>query len=486
MKSNRILLITMVAGTTLFLASCTSQLRLTTQQSATMSHQAVDTLKSLRLVRVPLINVADKQLIKARQQFAEVEKGQLVEMKQKFNPIIEDTLINGVKVSIITPQHISPENKDRIIIYIHGGGFIMGSATDRTGMLMANEMGLKMYSIDYKLAPEAKYPIAMDEALEVYKFLISKYKPQNIVGVSTSAGSTHMMAMLLKAKQQNLPMINSIALLSPGVDLTNVGDSPNSNDGRDLLAYKNMGDKMMIRPFAGTASLTDPLVSPIYANYTSDFPATTIVTGTRDVFLSSSTRLYWKLKEANVSAELLVGEGMWHAYTNYTSMQEAVQARKATQDFMLNHLSNKSKSNQTNIKSNKSIVQKFIDEVINKGSIDLVDELWASDLIWHGGSMGDVYGIENYKRMLTNASKGSFVNMKLEIKEILEDGNKVVLYFTNSGKNIGDFMGNKATGKFAKWDGMGVYKIENGKIKEAWFSEDILGMFIQLGFINNK
>lgn len=472
----------------IFLGSCAKPLHVQKGQANTISRQAYDTLTNFKLFRVPLVKVSDKQLLKARQQFAEMEKGQLEEMKQKFNPSIADTTINGVHTYVITPQNIKPENKGKILLYIHGGGFVMGSATDRTGMLMANELGYKMYAVDYSLAPEAKFPVAMNECVEVYKYLISTYNPKNIVGVSTSAGSTHMLAMLLKAKELNLPMINSISLLSPAVDLANNGDSQFANDGRDILAYRNMGDKMMIQPFVGDASLENPLVSPINADYSIDFPATSIVTGTRDLFLSGSSRFYWKLKEAGVNVELLCSEGMWHAFTNFTDIPEAVQARRATQQFLKNELSkNEMKQEIKSDKSqlNQAVVLRFVNEVINKKRFELIDELWSENMIWHGGSAGNVYGIENYKKMLTTSTGKSFSNMLLQVKDIIINDDKVVLYFSNSGLNVGDFMGHKASNKMAIWDGIGIYRIANGKIAEAWFAEDILGMFQQLGFIKN-
>jgi len=134
---------------------------------------------------------------------------------------------------------------------------------------------------------------------------------------------------------------------------------------------------------------------------------------------------------------------------------------------------------------NKAIVLRFVNEVINKKHFNLIDELWSQNMIWHGGSAGDVYGIEDYKKMLIGAAGNSFSDMLLQVKDIIATDDKVVLYFSNSGKNVGDFMGNKATNKTAIWNGMGIYRIENGKIAEAWFSEDHLAMFQQLGFIKN-
>ncbi|PWT74571.1 MAG: hypothetical protein C5B59_10910 [Bacteroidetes bacterium] len=140
---------------------------------------------------------------------------------------------------------------------------------------------------------------------------------------------------------------------------------------------------------------------------------------------------------------------------------------------------------QNNIEANKAIVMRFIDEVINNKQFELIDELWSSSMVWHGGSLGEAHGIDSYKKMISAAANGAFSNMLLQVKDIIAADDKVVLYFSNSGKNVGDFMGNKATNRTAVWNGMGIYKIKSGKIEEAWFSEDILSMFIQLGFIKS-
>ena len=462
----------------LIITGCSHRISINRQQAVTMSQQAVDTLKSFKVIRLPLIKPSDKMLIKARQKFAEYEIGELQSMMTRFHPSITDTSIDGVQVKIITPARINPAYTGKVAIYIHGGGFILGSATDRMGMLMINEMGIKTYSIEYHMAPEAKFPVAMNECLAVYRFLVQQYKPNDITGFSCSAGCTHMLAMLVKAKQEGLPMINSIALLSPATDISGNGDATRVNDGRDLLGYKNQGDKMFAAPFAGKASLTDPLVSPIYASYTSDFPATILATSTRDLFLSNTVRLSWKLRQVHVKTELLVAEGMWHAFQSYPDIPEAIENRNAAEDFLFRQMTSPSDTSQ-----NVHLVKRFINEVINGGNIDLIDQLWSKNLVWHGGSMGEMKGVANYKAMAKAAIGGAFTNMHLQILDIISANDKVVVYFQNSGINEGSFMGHPASGKKAAWNGMGIYRIANGQIAEAWFSEDLLQMFTQLGII---
>lgn len=134
----------------------------------------------------------------------------------------------------------------------------------------------------------------------------------------------------------------------------------------------------------------------------------------------------------------------------------------------------------TDTAANIKIVKRFINEVLNSGHAEIIDQVWANDMIWHGGSMGEIHGLDNFKKL--NGGK-AFSNLHLKIKDVIASGNKVVVYFTNSGTQIGDFMGFHASGKTASWDGMGIYRIQNGKIAEGWFSEDILQMLIRLNAV---
>jgi steroid delta-isomerase-like uncharacterized protein len=129
------------------------------------------------------------------------------------------------------------------------------------------------------------------------------------------------------------------------------------------------------------------------------------------------------------------------------------------------------------------IVQRFLDEVVNRGRQELIDELWATDMIWRGGSLGEIHGIDAYKRYLAANATGAFTGMHLVIQEVITENDKVVVRFTNSGTQTGPFLGTPASGKHAEWPGIGIYTIRDGKITEAWFAEDILSMLLQLGTI---
>jgi steroid delta-isomerase-like uncharacterized protein len=134
--------------------------------------------------------------------------------------------------------------------------------------------------------------------------------------------------------------------------------------------------------------------------------------------------------------------------------------------------------------SNEAVVRRFLDQVVNGGRLDLVSELWAEDLAWYGGSLGEIHGIDNYRSMLSADAAVGFTGMHLTVHELISQDEKVVVRFTNSGTHTGTFRGIPASGKHAEWLGIGIYTLRDGKIAEAWFGEDILGMLQQLGAVS--
>ncbi|RCV53396.1 ester cyclase [Marinitenerispora sediminis] len=131
--------------------------------------------------------------------------------------------------------------------------------------------------------------------------------------------------------------------------------------------------------------------------------------------------------------------------------------------------------------ANIAVVSRFVDEVVNGGNLDAIDELWAGDMVWRGGSLGEYHGIDAYKSFMAANAAGAFTGMRLDVLQVVAQGDTAVLLFTNSGTHTGDFMGTAPTGKHARWLGVGVYRIKNHKIAEATFAEDILGLLLQLG-----
>ncbi|MFI6335349.1 ester cyclase [Streptomyces sp. NPDC050535] len=130
---------------------------------------------------------------------------------------------------------------------------------------------------------------------------------------------------------------------------------------------------------------------------------------------------------------------------------------------------------------NITVVQGFIDNVLNEGDLSALEKYWTEDMVWRGGSLGEYHGLANFRKFAEANTTGAFTGMHLEPQRFLADGDTVIALFTNSGVNTGPFMGTPATGKAAKWNGVGIYRIHDGKIAEATFVEDVLAMLLQLG-----
>lgn len=120
---------------------------------------------------------------------------------------------------------------------------------------------------------------------------------------------------------------------------------------------------------------------------------------------------------------------------------------------------------------------------MNGGDLAVADETWADDMTWHGGSLGTYESKAAFLEFAKANAGSAWDEMHLEIHDTIATGDHVVLRFTNSGTNVGPFMGNPATDKHAEWLGIGIYTLCHGRITEGWFAEDILGLLLQLDAI---
>ena len=241
------------------------------------------------------------------------------EAREKLGVTLEPTVIGGVKAFILTPKEILPENRSRLLVHVHGGGYVYnpGEAGTTEGTLMAAYGGFKVISFDYRMPPDFPYPAAMDDAMAVWREVIKMQNPRNMAIFGTSTGGGMTLAMILRAKQENLPLPAAIAPGTPWSDLTETGDTYKTNEWLDnvLVSYNGY----LIRAaklYAGGHDLKDPQLSPIYGDFTG-FPPAILTSGTRDLFLSLTVLTHRKLRRAGVEAELQVYEGMSHAQYNF-------------------------------------------------------------------------------------------------------------------------------------------------------------------------
>lgn len=218
--------------------------------------------------------------------------------------------LGGVAAWKATPQDERLVSESHVLLDFHGGALIFGGGEGAVGFnakAMALRTGRVVYSVDYRMPPEAPYPAAIDDAVAAYRALLEVKRPDEIVVSGVSAGGNVAAALLLRARDEGLPMPAGALLLTPEVDLTESGDTFSTLEGIDYLTRLAPVNRL----YAAGADLADPYLSPLFGDV-SGFPPTFLQSGTRDLFLSNTCRLHRKLRAAGVRAELNVWEGMPH------------------------------------------------------------------------------------------------------------------------------------------------------------------------------
>lgn len=254
-------------------------------------------------------------------------------LKEKLGVDVEAAKIAGVNVFIVTPKNLAANNKNRLLMHVHGGGYVFGPGQSALpeALLLASYGGYKVVSVDYRMPPDFPYPAAMDDAMAVWKELVKTNKPANMAVFGTSTGGAMTLALVLRAKAEKLPLPAAIAPGTPWSDIAKIGDTYETNEWVDnvLVTWDGwLGRAALL--YAAGHDLKDPQLSPIYGDF-SDFPPSILTTGTRDLFLSNTVRTHRKLRRAGVVADLNVYEGQSHA--QYGFIPDAPETKEAFTDI---------------------------------------------------------------------------------------------------------------------------------------------------------
>jgi epsilon-lactone hydrolase len=208
----------------------------------------------------------------------------------------------------VTPaEYHQPAGK--LYIDIHGGAlaYLGGPPVETMARGFATRIGAELLSIDYRMPPDHPYPAALDDCLAVYAELLHTVGAEHLAVGGVSAGGNLAAALLLRTRDEGLPMPASLVLMTPELDLTESGDS-----FQTLLGLDRMGPLTEInRLYAGDRPLDHPYLSPLFGDV-SGFPPTFLQAGTRDLFLSNTVRMHRALRKAGVDADLHVWEAMPH------------------------------------------------------------------------------------------------------------------------------------------------------------------------------
>ncbi len=202
----------------------------------------------------------------------------------------------------------------RVLLYLHGGAYIVGSPDTHAGLIghLAKQTEATVWVPDYRLAPEHPFPAALDDALSCYrKLLESGYAASQIAVVGDSAGGGLALALALKLKQMQEPLPARLVLLSPWVDL-----SMPEYSGEHLVREVMLSRARLTSAaanYSGRHDNTHPLISVINGDF-AGLPPTMIQVGSDEMLLDDTFRLTEKMLKAGVEVSREVFPGMWHVF----------------------------------------------------------------------------------------------------------------------------------------------------------------------------
>ena len=208
------------------------------------------------------------------------------EARRLYPVNVEETSIAGVRTDVITPLAMPEANRGRVLINLHGGGFVSDSGSLIEGVPIANLTKIKVVSVYYRLAPENPFPAAVDDVVAVYRELLKTYKPQGIGIFGTSAGAILTCEVAVRLKQMGLPLPAALGALSVLTDFSRPSDSRQifTLDGFPGLLEPRDPKRLPDDPYPGATDRRDPVLSPLFADL-KGMPPTLLVTSTRDLLL---------------------------------------------------------------------------------------------------------------------------------------------------------------------------------------------------------
>ncbi|WP_461154623.1 alpha/beta hydrolase [Saccharopolyspora tripterygii] len=208
-------------------------------------------------------------------------------------------------------------DKTKVLLYTHGGGFAVGSASSHRKLAahVAKALGVTAFVLDYRRAPEHPHPAQVEDGVAVFTALTARgIAPQDITTIGDSAGGNLAVAIPLALRAQGLPLPGRVIAFSPWLDMENSGETLVTNDATDALITVPLLEGMVAGVLAGgEIDPKTPLANPLYADF-AGFPRLYINAGGAESLLDNATRLAARVEAAGVDVTLTVAAGMQHVY----------------------------------------------------------------------------------------------------------------------------------------------------------------------------
>jgi acetyl esterase/lipase len=240
-----------------------------------------------------------------------------------------DTRLDMIgNIPVLDVRARDAEDDGTLLLYVHGGGFVQGSAQASLLMaaLMAHRTKRRVVSIDYTLSPRADYRTITDQIAAVHAALVASGRPAESIGMfGESAGGAIVASAILKLRDRGVRMPAAALLMSPVTDLHAAGDTHVTIADHDFLGGAYL--RAVYRAYAPEADFAEPYASPLFGDFSLGFPPVLIQVGTREVLLSDSVRLNRAIRAVGGCSLLDVYDGMPHVFQQM--VPDAPEGRQA-------------------------------------------------------------------------------------------------------------------------------------------------------------
>lgn len=258
---------------------------------------------------------------------------------RRYAPTVFERTLGGVHALEVHPR--GWRESSSVAVYVHGGSHTLYSATSTVGRaaIFADDTGLRVISVNYTLAPFAKYNQMSDQVIVVIQALLRQGRDlEEIILYGDGSGGGLAAAVILKMRDQGLGMPAAAVLVSPWLDVTRSGDTEFTLAHAEPSYLYEKHSKKAADAYADPKDQKHPYASPVYGDYSKGFPPTLIQGGTKEILLSGFIRLYQALDTAGLTVTLDLYEGMTHNFANrIPDAPESRLARNKIRDFVNAH-----------------------------------------------------------------------------------------------------------------------------------------------------
>lgn len=276
----------------------------------------------------------------------------LEEMRRLYAVTIASETQGGVRTDVVMPvEGVAARNRHRILISLHSGAFAWGAGSEALieAIPISATSRIKVITVDYRMAPEFTFPSASEDVAAVYQALLKTYDAKSIGIYGYSAGGILAAESIAWFAAHRLPQPGAVATMC-GTGAEVYGDSA-------YLSWLLLGVNVMPPagkplfltglPYFSGVDAHDPLAFPIESPaLLARFPPTLLLAGSRDFAASSETVMHRRLWESGVDAELIIFDGLWHAFMMHPELPESREVYDIVERFFDRHLAHGSRARE--------------------------------------------------------------------------------------------------------------------------------------------